>query len=161
MRRNLVCLVAVAVLALLVTSCDDAMSPRPWSGFAGKELHVRWCCTLSSPPDPGLAIYQDGTAHAFVIGSGSPPDTLRHVSRVLDGRERATITRLIRPFPTFKSYYPGGCWPDAGGATFTLVCDGVGQSVFICAGSEGVPVELYELGAELNRIRGTLLGERD
>jgi hypothetical protein len=158
MRRIVFSLVTVAIVILLVSSCDDAMRPRPWSGFAGKELHVRWCCTLSGE-NTGLAIYQDGTVHAFVFGL--PPDTLSHVSRGLNVRERATIIRLIGPFATFKSYYPGECWPDGGAATFTLVSDGIPWRVSICAGSEGVPAQLYELGAELNRIYGTLLGDGD
>ena len=157
MGKGAFSLIGVLGAAIIVTCCDDAMSPRPWSSFAGKELHVRWGGTWAL--DTGLAIYQDGTAHAFVFGGTYPPDTLSHVSRTLNARERTTITGLIKPFPTFKSYYPGECWPDAGGTTLTLISDGTRWRVFVCVGSEGVPVELDDLGAELARIRRSLLDE--
>ena len=153
MRLGALLIIASMSVLSAVLGCEDAVSPRPWSSFTGKEL------SLSTSPGcfsaaHGVIIFDDGTAHAM-IPCGFDPDSLLPISRRLTTRERATITDLIKPFPTFKSYYPGECGTIPT-QTVKLVSDGSRRDVTICAGSEGVPPDLYSLVSELSRIERSL-----
>jgi hypothetical protein len=156
MRLGALSIIASAAIISAIVGCDDAMSPQPWSSFAGKELSLRTGPGCFSAAH-GVVIFDDGTAHAM-LPRGYDPDSLLPISRRLTTRERARITEIIKPFPTFKSYYPGECGTIPS-LTVRLISDGSRRDVTLCAYSEGVPAELYSLVSELSRIEGSLMDQ--
>jgi hypothetical protein len=149
----LLIIVSTIVLSALL-GCDDAMSPQAWSSFAGKELSLSTGPGCFSAPH-GVVIFDDGTAHATIPRGRLEPDSLLPISRRLTSRERATITELIKPFPTFAWSYPGVC-VTIPSVKVTLVADGRRREVTMDACAEGVPLELYRLISELARIERSL-----
>jgi hypothetical protein len=144
-------------LLLVGVKCGESKLPRSQLDFSKMEIHH--IKALPRGQTIGVAVYPDGSAHAFVFAGVALRDTLSQSSRVLSLQERASLSKLFEPFPFFEAEYNDTTISDGGYWITRLTYKGSTREVTVLDKAKHVPAEVREMLNGMDALWQSIMGD--